>query len=149
MVVGAWRSDDSQDDLTRILRHGFNFKGKFAFIMPMPHYPNPCLHIDTFKVFGLPLSDREANLIVTAAQLGIFSSQDQREPLDGAGPPTGEDTVEDAILINYSKISFKNPRWAPYVDEVVHKRVCETLGCAPSGTALQLCGLFHQKAGSR
>ena len=133
MAVVIWRSDDSQDDLTRILRHGFNFKGKFAFSMPMPHPPNPCLLIDGIGIVGLPLSDRDA-LIATA------------------GLPTGEDTARDTILTDRSKVSFRNPKWEQYVDEVVRKHVWEDLGCTPYKTSAPRCE-FHelllQKSGTR
>ena len=41
-------------DLTRMLRYGFNFKGKFAFSMPMPNHSNPYLPRDsTVSLDGL------------------------------------------------------------------------------------------------
>jgi len=129
---GGGRSDDSQDDLTRILRYGFNFKGKFAFSMLMPHHPNPCLHIDGIGIVGLPLSGRDAHLIAAAR------------------PPTDEDMVQDTILINHSELSFKNPQWDSYVDEVVRDHVWENLGCAPYNTAprCQFRKLLLQKPGT-
>ena len=99
----------------------------------MPNHPNPCLHIDGIGTVGLPLSDRDAHLIATAA-----------------GSPTGEDTVQDAILINCSKVSFKNPRWGPYLGEVVRERVWEALGCAPCETTprCEFRRLLLQKPGT-
>ena len=108
---------DLQDDLTRILRYGLNFKGDFAFSMPLPHHPNPCLHIDGIGIVGLPLSGRDALLIAAA------------------GSPTDEDMVQDTVLISRSDVSFKNPKWDSYVDEVVREHVWENLGCAPHKTA--------------
>ena len=106
-----------QDDLTRVLRYGLNFNGKFAFSMPLPHHPNPCLHIDGIGIVGLPLSDRDTHLIATV------------------GSPTGEDMAQDTILIDRSKVSFGNPKWEPYVDEVIREHVWENFGCAPYKTA--------------
>ena len=125
-------SDYSQDDLTRILRYGFNFEGKFAFSIPIPRHPNPCLHVDGIGIVGLPLSDHDAYNIATA------------------GSPTSEDMVQDAILIDSSQVSFKNLKWKPYVDELVREHVCGDLGCAPYKTAPRC--VFHgllQKPGAR
>jgi len=102
--------------------------------MPMPNHPNPCLHIDGIGIVGLPLSDRDAHLITTTV-----------------GSPTGEDTAQDAILIDRSKVSFKNPRWGPYLDDVVREQVLEALGCAPCETAprCEFRRLLLQKPGTR
>jgi len=116
-MVVVWRSDDLQDDLTGVLRYGFNFKGNFALSMPMPCHPNPCIHIDGIGIIGLPLSDRDAHLITLA------------------GSPNNKDPVRDTILIDRSKVSFKNPKWEPHVDEVVRGRVWEKLGCPSYKTA--------------
>ena len=102
--------------------------------MPVPNHPNPSLHIDGIGIVGLPLSDRDAHLIATAA----VSS-------------TGEDTAQDAILINHPRVSLKNPRWGPFLDEVVLERAWEALGCAPCTTApcCEFRGLLLQKSGAR
>lgn len=125
---------DSQDDLTRVLRYGFNFKGKSAFSMPLSYSPNPCLHIDGIGIVGLPLSDRDANLIVSAS----------------SSASKGTD-LQDTIRIDNSKVSYKNPKWEPYVDDVFRERVWKKLGCAPSKAAphYEFRGLFLQKPGSR
>ena len=126
---GLQRSYDLQGDLTRILRYGFNFKGKFAFSMLMPHHPNPCLHIDGIGIVGLPLSGRDAHLIAMTA---------------------GEDMVQNTILIGHPKVSFKNPQWDSYVDEVARDHVWKNLGCAPYNTAprCQFRKLLLQKPGA-
>ena len=100
--------------------------------MPMPNHPNPCLHIDGIGIVGLPLSGRDAHLIATA------------------GPPAGDDPGQDTILINHSEVSFKNPKWDSYVDEVVRGHVWENLGCAPYKTAplCQVRKLHLQKPGT-
>jgi hypothetical protein len=117
-----------------VLRYGFNFKGKFAFSMPLPYSPNPCLHIDGIGIVGLPLSDRDANLITDA------------------GSPTSESTaLQDTILIDSSKVSCKNPKWELYIDEVIRERVWKKLGCAPYKSAphYEFRKLLLQKPGSR
>ena len=121
-------SDDLQDDLTRVLRYGFNFKGKFAFCMSLPYCPNPCLHIDGVGIVGLPLSDRDAHLI---ADMGSCTSE--------------------TTLIDRSKISFRNPKWEPYIDEVVRERAWKRLGCVPCKTIprYELQKLLLQRPGSR
>ena len=85
--------------------------------MSLPHHPNPCIHIDGIGIVGLPLGGHDADLITTI------------------GSPTGEGAVHGAILIDNSKVSFRNPKWGPYVDEVVREHVWESLGCAPHKTA--------------
>lgn len=98
--------------------------------MPIPHNPNPCLHIDGIGIIGLPLSGRDAHLIAMA------------------GSPTGGGTT---ILINHPEVSFKNPQWDSHIDEVVRERVWENLGCAPCKTAprCQFRTLLLQKPGTR
>ena len=102
--------------------------------MPRPNLPNPCLHIDGIGTVGLPLSDRDANLIATAA-----------------GSPTGKDAAQDAILIDCSKVSFRNPRWGPHLDEIVREHVWEGFGCPPFETAprCEFRRLLLQKPGTR
>lgn len=117
----------------RVLRYGFNFKGTFAISMPLLGSPNPCLHIDGIGIVGLPLSDRDANLIVNA------------------GSSTNEGTaLQNTISIDRSRISFKNPKWEPYVDEVVREHAWKELGCAPYKTAphYEFRELLVQKPGS-
>lgn len=137
-VAVSTRADEfMQTDLTKVLRHGFNFKGKFAFSMSLPYSPNPCLHIDGIGIVGLPLSDRDANLIASA------------------GSPTSTSrriTPQDSIVIDSSRVSYKNPKWEPYVDEVIRERVWKKLiGCAPNKTAprYEFRKLLLQKPGSR
>ena len=118
----------------RVLQYGFNFKGKFAFSMTLPYSPNPCLHIDGIGIVGLPLSDRDANLI---ARAGSSTSKGM--------------TLQATTIIDGSKVSYMNPKWEPYVDEVIRERVWRKLGCAPYKTAsrYELCKLLLQMPGSR
>lgn len=129
----VWGSDVLQDDLTRVLRYGFNFKGKFAFSMLISHHPNPCLHIDGIGIIGLPLSDRDAHLLAMA------------------GSPSDGDMVRDTIQIDCSKVAFKNPKWESYVDEVAREHVWENLGCAPykSTPRCEFHKLVLQEPGTR
>lgn len=101
--------------------------------MTMPYGPNPCLHIDGIGIIGLPLSDRDANLI---ANVGTSAS---------------ERTAHNSTLVDCSKVSFKNPRWELHVDEVVRKYVLEKLGCAPCKTppSCEFRNLLLQKHGDR
>ncbi|KAF9786064.1 hypothetical protein BJ322DRAFT_765163 [Thelephora terrestris] len=124
--------DILRDDLTRVLRYGFNFQGTFAFSVPLPYSPNPCLHIDGIGIVGLPLSDRDANLIANT----------------GASTREG---AADTVFVDRSRISYKNPKWETYVGEVVHEHVWKRLGCAPYKTAprYELRELLLQKPGSR
>jgi hypothetical protein len=55
------------------------------------------------------------------------------------------------VFVDRSRISYKNPKWETYVDEVVHEHVWKRLGCAPYKTAprYELRELLLQKPGSR
>jgi len=99
----------------------------------MPHHPNPCLYIDGIGIVGLPLSDRDAHLIAQA------------------GSPTGGYAAQDTILIDHSKVSFRNPKWEPYVDEVAREHAWEKLGCAPCKIAprCEFHKLLLQKPGTQ
>ena len=102
--------------------------------MPLTYSPNPCLHIEGIGIVGLPFSDRDANLIARA------------------GSSTSESTaLQDTILIDSSKVSCNNPKWEPYIDEVIRDRVWKKLGCPPYKTAprYEFRKLLLQKPGSR
>ena len=101
--------------------------------MTLPYSPNPCLHIDGIGIVGLPLSNRDANLIASA------------------GSSTGNNAaLRDTVLIDSSKVSCKNPKWEPYLDEVIRERVWKKLGCPPYKTAphYEFRKLLLQKPGS-
>ena len=87
--------------------------------------PNPGLHIDGLGAIGLPLNEREAQLLICKATQAPF----------GRGSETVVDTaVRDTWEIDPGKITFANPKWDEYVTFVATTAVWSALGLAPFGT---------------
>ena len=93
--------------------------------MVVPTCPNPGLDIDGVGRVALPLNGQTAELIVSAGE---------QAPC-GLGMDTVMDiTVRDTIQIDASNIHFRNPKWAPGIQELVENEVWDELGCAPFTT---------------
>lgn len=111
-----------QDDLERVFKGDFDFKGKFALSETFTSTPLPSLHIEGIGLIGFPLSERDAKLIEAAATQAPF----------GKGTETVVDTtVRDTFEINPDKISFKNPAWSAFLETVI-KKVAIGLGLPPN-----------------
>lgn len=101
------------------------FSGSFYHCSTDINAPNPGLHIDGLGLIGLPLNEREAQLIISRSAQAPF----------GKGSETVVDTkVRDTWEIDPANISFTNPRWNSYVDAMATKTVWSTLGVAPCTT---------------
>lgn len=76
-------------------------------------------------LIGLPLSDRDATTIISQAAQAPF----------GKGEQTVIDTtVRDTWEIEPANVSFLNPQWQAFIDEVAFKKVWTTLGVKPYST---------------
>ncbi|KAF9044406.1 hypothetical protein BJ165DRAFT_198051 [Panaeolus papilionaceus] len=101
------------------------FSGNFFHRSTEANAPNPGLSISGLGSIGLPLSERDAKAIVSQAAQAPF----------GKGLKTVVDTtVRDTWEIDPASISFTNPAWERFVDEVATKKVWTALGVAPYST---------------
>ena len=111
-----------QDDLYHVLQYEVRFSGKFAVSMVLPACPNPGLDVDGIGRIPLPLTEHTAEKIASVGDQAPY----------GRGADTVVDTtVRDTIQIDASNIRFKNPKWAPALQEWVEKKIWTGLGCAP------------------
>lgn len=97
----------------------FDFKGRYAFATPLPQAPNPGLHIEGLELVGLSLSERDTKLIIWCSVQAPF----------GHGERTLVNTdVRDTFEIEPANVSFQNPVWDAFVNDVVTKSVWPELG---------------------
>ena len=90
--------------------------------MVFPACPNPGLDVDGIGRIPLPLTEHTAEKIASVGDQAPY----------GRGADTIVDTtVRDTIQIDASNIRFKNPKWAPALQEWVEKKIWTGLGCAP------------------
>ncbi|RXW17208.1 hypothetical protein EST38_g8643 [Candolleomyces aberdarensis] len=132
---------DLHDDLDNALSGSFNFTGNYYFKETDPNAPNPGLRIGGIGTVGLPLSDRDAQSIISRASQAPF----------GKGNETIVDkTVRDTWEINARDVECTNPRWAQYVDRVASHTIWSALGAAPwsSNPRCQLYKLLLYHTGS-
>ncbi|KAJ2928449.1 hypothetical protein H1R20_g8653, partial [Candolleomyces eurysporus] len=124
---------------TKLWTKKFDFKGKCYFNGTTSTAPNPALTIEGIGLIGLPLPERDAKLIISKAL---------RAPL---GDQTVANTqVLDGWEIEPTRVSFRNPKWKQYVDEMASKTICNALGVATgaSNPRCELSKLSLYQAGS-
>ncbi|KAJ7055458.1 hypothetical protein C8F01DRAFT_452522 [Mycena amicta] len=90
-----------KSSLEALIEEGFEFDGVFAFTKQysMRDAPNPCLSIDGIGTIGLPLSQREARVIVETCSQEIPAAQ----------------------------LRFENPDWEPWLTDVAGTSAYEAL----------------------
>ncbi|TFK34835.1 hypothetical protein BDQ12DRAFT_612637 [Crucibulum laeve] len=134
--------DDLIDDLEAALNGDFDFKGDYYYASILSQAPNPCLFISGLGLVGLPLSERDAKLIIGCSVQAPY----------GQGHRTLVNTdVRDTWEIEPANIRFANPEWEPYVQQLAVKSVCQALGVAPSRVAprCELYKLLLYQSGSQ
>lgn len=91
---------------------------------PVEKAPNPCLFIEGLGTIGLPLSERDAQAIISLATRAPF----------GRGDKTVVDpAVRHTWEIPPSKIGFSNLKWKAFEEEML-KEVCAGLGVSPTSS---------------
>ncbi|RXW16746.1 hypothetical protein EST38_g9108 [Candolleomyces aberdarensis] len=122
-------------ELDRALSEKFEFKGNFYHHSTHPVAPNPALAIEGVGLVGLPLSDRDAKLILSGTALAW-----------NAGKATG-----DVFDIHASKVTIQNPRWSEFVHNLASTVIWQDLGVPPSPSKprLELKRLLLYQAGSK
>jgi hypothetical protein len=131
-----------QDDLEYALDGDFDFQGKYSFAATLPQAPNPGLHIAGIGLIGLPLSERDAKLIIENSTQAPF----------GQGDRTVVNTeVRDTFEIEPARVSFQNPIWAGFLEKVFSTSVWPELGVGayPTPPRFELYKLLLYQTGSQ
>ncbi|PFH45776.1 hypothetical protein AMATHDRAFT_71092 [Amanita thiersii Skay4041] len=106
-------------ELERVLKENPDFKGSFAYSSLLTQAPNPCLNIEGVGLIGLPLSERDAKVIIGHASQAPY----------GHGDRTLVNTeVRDTWEISPAYVKFANSKWAAFVDGVANNIICPELG---------------------
>ncbi|KDQ61218.1 glycosyltransferase family 8 protein [Jaapia argillacea MUCL 33604] len=133
-------SENIRGDLEKALEGSLGFKGAYSFDRVYEEAPNPYLRLADLGNIGLPLSEREAQVIKTRCFQAPF----------GKGERTVVDTsVRDTWEMNATQVSFDNPEWTTFINGVVQD-VCSTLGVnfAVSRPRCELYKLLLYETGS-
>ncbi|KAF7298409.1 WW domain-containing protein [Mycena kentingensis (nom. inval.)] len=118
-VPVASMREDLARELEMLLRRDFSFQGQYCHAATMASAANPGLSIKGIGIVGLPLSDRDAELV---RRVAVTSST--AEP------------VGNTWEIEAQSVECLNPAWATYLEEIVLKTIWRKL--APDCTSLQL-----------
>ncbi|KAL0064875.1 hypothetical protein AAF712_008128 [Marasmius tenuissimus] len=111
-------SENILEDFEEALSGDLDFQGTFAFSKTYDDAPNPALCLEGLGTVGLPLSERDAKLVIENSIQAPF----------GKGERTVVDTeVRDTWEIDGSKVHFQEARWKSFMDRVVQE-VCQGLG---------------------
>ncbi|KAJ3889322.1 hypothetical protein GG344DRAFT_78922 [Lentinula edodes] len=128
----ASEGDDLREELEEVLEGDFDFKGSYAYSSLFTDAPNPVLDIIGVGPIGLPLSPRDAQLIITSATQAPF----------GHGTETKVDTsVRHTWEIEPARVSFGNAAWQTWMEETVVRGVATALG-VPFSTTPPKCELY-------
>lgn len=115
--------------------------GTFATSGHFPSAPNPVLSIDGIGIVGLPLSSRDAEIIIAAATQAPF----------GHGERTVVNTdVRDTWELQPNQVRFLNPAWKDWIEKEVMAKAANDLGIANSAQTVK-CELhkllLHKEGG--
>ncbi|KAJ7494477.1 hypothetical protein B0H11DRAFT_2277207 [Mycena galericulata] len=129
-------SSSAHDDITRelelLLRRDFSFPGKYCHAATTASAANPGLNVKGIGILGLPLSERDAQLV----QSHISASTNVAHP------------VGNVWELSASEIECSNPAWATYLEEIVLKDIWKKLSPHCSRPRLELHGLLLWEATS-
>ncbi|KAL0064876.1 hypothetical protein AAF712_008129 [Marasmius tenuissimus] len=111
-------SENILEDFETALKTDSDFQGTFAFTKTYDDAPNPILCLEGLGTVGLPLSEREAKVVIEKSIQAPF----------GKGERTIVDTeVRDTWEMDASQVQFQEPKWQSFMNRVVQE-VCQTLG---------------------
>jgi len=100
------------------MSNNFDFAGSFACGSTDSRAPNPCISLEGVGLIGLPLSPRDATLIIQHAQQSPFGQADRT---------IVDQDVRRTWEIKPSQLVFTNPDWVKYLKETA-RTVCNSLG---------------------
>jgi hypothetical protein len=97
--------------------------GSFALFEALNNAPNPGLYLKSSGMISLPLSDHDAQAIISASHEAPFGK--------------GEETIVDTSVrktweVSPGEFELKNPAWQPFVESIVAK-VSAGLGVDAAG----------------
>ncbi|KAJ7063654.1 hypothetical protein C8F01DRAFT_1133826 [Mycena amicta] len=118
--------DDLKRDLEALLRRDFSFPGQYCHAATMTSTANPGLSIKGLGIVGLPLSDRDADLVRR-----IVSSSS-----------TNAEQMGNAWELEAQSIECLNPAWSAYLEEVILKDIRKKLAPHCPRVKLRLQGLI-------
>ncbi|KAK0189105.1 hypothetical protein F5146DRAFT_1057965 [Armillaria mellea] len=108
----------------------FAFKGSYAYSGILPQAPNPCLSIEGIGPVGLPLSPRDARLIIERASQAPYGHNEQ------------------TIVNTEGSIKFENPMWDTFLKQTVVPTVSQSLGTPSVNVRCDLYKLLLYQEGS-
>lgn len=100
--------------------------GSFALFAHLKNPPNPGLHLKNGGTIGLPLSDRDAEVIIAASHAAPFGK--------------GEETIVDSSVrktweLSPTDFGIRNPAWQEFLKSIV-AQVSAGLGVDMTGDAV-------------
>lgn len=107
LMIPSELKEDLDDCLTNVQSHG-----SFALFEHLSNPPNPGLYLKDGGLIGLPLSERDAEIIVAASHAAPFGK--------------GEQTIVDSTIrktweLSPSDFEIRNPAWQRFLESVVAK----------------------------
>ncbi|KAK0489113.1 hypothetical protein IW261DRAFT_395208 [Armillaria novae-zelandiae] len=117
----------------------FAFKGSYAHSGILSQAPNPCLSIESIGPVGLPLSPRDAQLIIECASQAPYGHNEQT---------IVNTEVRDTWEIDQGSIKFENPMWDTFLKQTVVPTVCQSLGTPSVNVRCDLYKLLLYQEGS-
>lgn len=135
----------------------------YSFCKVYPSTPNPGLHLSSLGYIGVPLNEREAQVLKSVATEAPYAVHGLGHP----GPlaekskgiwAIGADQVRllyvcvlsCAVLIRLLKVTFEGPQWKLFVDEIVED-VCASLDirCSTSQLSWKMTNLVLCETGAQ
>jgi len=111
--------------------NNFGFIGDYAYGSILPQAPNPAISLQDIGLIGLPLSPRDAQMIIESAKQAPYGHADRT---------LVNRDVRHTWEIQPNQLVFANPDWQNFVDKTAQS-VCEKLGVRVEKAALQ-CELY-------
>ncbi|KAK0467210.1 uncharacterized protein EV420DRAFT_672155 [Desarmillaria tabescens] len=130
---------DLREEFEAAMGGDFAFKGSYAYSGPFPQAPNPCLAIEGIGPIGLPLSPRDAQLIIDCASQAPYGHNEQT---------IVNTEVRDTWEIDQGSIKFENPLWDIFVKQTVVPTVSQSLGTPSANVRCDLYKLLLYQEGS-
>ncbi|KAF8629388.1 hypothetical protein AX17_005684 [Amanita inopinata Kibby_2008] len=123
--------------LDRVIRSNLKYHKHYAFSTICTDAPNPCLNISGIGTVGLPLSERDAKLIIEQSRRVLCKS------VGAAASAPWE--------IGAANVKYDNPGWEQFLSCMVKETVCPALGVGKleSSPRYQLDKLLLYETGSR
>ncbi|KAF5336431.1 hypothetical protein D9611_006625 [Ephemerocybe angulata] len=110
------------DELGKAFTDNFEFKGDYHHFSTESKAPNPGLTIKGVGLVGLPLGEQDAKAIASL-QPAVTGTALKR----GQASSSSSSVKPGVVIVDGTKVSFNNPHWAGFVDDLATKTVWKTL----------------------